>query len=128
MTPKPLAICAAFSIFAYGCAGGPLGPSVPAGAEEVRIFEPAQLRSQDYETVKRLWVESWRSVFWVPESSSAELGVASLRAEAGRLGANAMTDVSCYANKGGQFTLMPMALRNPVFICYGTAVRVNQQR
>jgi len=86
------------------------------------------LRSQSYETVERLWVESWRSVLRVPESGSADQGVASLRAEASRLGANALTEVACYANKGGQFTLMPMALRDPVFICYGTAIRVNQQR
>lgn len=128
MTRKPLVICAAVSIFAYGCAGGSLGPSVKAGAEEIKIYEPAQLRSRDYDTVKRLWIESWRSVFWFPESYSAERGVASLRAEAGQLGANAMTDVACYANKGGQFTVMPMALRDTVFICYGTAISVKQQR
>ena len=128
MARKPLVFCAALSISLYGCAGGPLGPSVATGAEEIKIYEPAQLRSKDYDTVRRLWIESWRSAFWFPESYSAELGVASLRAEASRLGANAMTDVACYANKGGQFTVMPMALRDTVFICYGTAIRVNQQR
>jgi len=115
-------------LFAYGCAGVSQGPSASAGAEAVRIYEPAQLRAQDYETVKRLWVESWRSVLRVPESNSADQGLASLRAEASRLGANALTEVACYANQGGQFTMMPMSLRDPVYICYGTAIRVNQQR
>ncbi len=96
----------------------------PGEGSEVRIYPTAQLRAGQYTLVKRLWVESGRSAFFVPEYASAAQGIDALRAEAARLGANGLTTVACYGDEKGQ---VPLAWKQgPVFICYGNAIRVQE--
>jgi uncharacterized protein YbjQ (UPF0145 family) len=87
-------------------------------AEDVRVYSPAELTQNQYETVARLWVGTWRKAFWVPTYSSEDDGVAALRDKAAGLGANGLINVACYAG-GGQFFVGSDAT-----ICYGKAIKV----
>ena len=81
-------------------------------AEDVKVYSPAQLRQGEYETVARIWVESWRTAAWVPMYRSPEEGIADLRNKAASLNANGLTNVDCYGDSGRAYT------------CYGKAIRV----
>jgi hypothetical protein len=93
-----------------GCAG--------LKAEDVKVYSPAQLRQGEYETVKRLWVETWRTPFWVPSYSSREDGIAAMRDKAAGLGANGLINVDCYGDKGF------FSFGSESFVCYGKAIKV----
>src|SRR5260221_7959811 len=68
--------------------------------EDVKVYTPAQLRQGEYETVKRLWVETWRTPFWVPSYSSPKDGVAALQDKATTQGANGPVKGDSYSNTG----------------------------
>ena len=87
-------------------------------AEDVKVYTPAQLKQGDYETVKRLWVETWRAPFWVPSHSSPKDGIAALQDKAAGLGANGLINVDCYGDKG------LFSFGSESFTCYGKAIRV----
>jgi hypothetical protein len=93
-----------------GCAG--------LKAEDVKVYGPAQLRQGEYETVKRLWVETWRTPFWVPSYSSREDGIAAMRDKAAGLGANGLINVDCYGDKSF------FSFGSGSFVCYGKAIKV----
>ena len=93
-----------------GCAG--------LKAEDVKVYSPAQLKRGEYETVKRLWVETWRPLTWVPSYSSPKDGIAALQDKAAGLGANGLINVDCYGDKGF------FSFGSESFVCYGKAIRV----
>jgi hypothetical protein len=101
---------AASAAILFGCA--------TLKAEDVKVYQPAQLVQGQYETVARLWVETWRARTWVPTYSSPEEGVAALQDKAAGLGANGLTHVACYADKGW------FAFGGDSYLCYGKAIKV----
>ena len=112
---------AAMACALCGCAGTPTtDASATASAEEIKVYDPGQLIQNRYDLVKRLWVDSWRTAAWLPAQASAADGIAALRAQAQRLGANALIGVACY-DQGYAFFDWGKELR---FICYGNAIRV----
>ncbi|HYA45917.1 MAG TPA: hypothetical protein VEF92_00035 [Burkholderiales bacterium] len=87
-------------------------------AEDVKIYEPTQLRESQYESVARLWVETWRTLSWVPTYASPGDGFAALQDKAASTGANGLTNVACYSDPG------LFSLGSPTFVCYGKAIKV----
>ena len=111
MVKRITAISAALSAALYaGCA--------TLKAEDVKVYNPAQLKQGEYETVARLWVETWRPPFWVPTFSSPGRGVAALQDKAAALGANGLINVDCYGDKGF------FSFGSESFTCYGKAIKV----
>lgn len=102
-----------------GCAGVPR-TGAEKHAAEVKVFEPEQLAQGQYELVRYLWVDSWRTAFWLPVAPSEADGIASLQAEAARLGANGLINVSC--RDQGHFKWSRS--QAPAILCYGNAIRV----
>ena len=102
-----------------GCASVPKS-GVESQADQVKIYEANQLVRSQYEVVRYLWVDSWRTAFWLPTASSEAEGIASLQAEAVRLGANGLVNISCIDQ--GHF--MWSWSREPSILCYGDAIRV----
>ena len=103
-----------------GCAGAP--PSgVDRRAAEVKVYEPEQLVQDQYEILRHLWVDSWRTAFWLPSKSSEAEGIAALQAEAARLGANGLINVSCRDQGHNAWSWR----REPAILCYGNAIRVH---
>ena len=84
---------------------------------DVKIYSPAELKQGDYETVKRIWVESWRTAFWVPTYSSKDDGIAALKDKASSLDANGLINVDCYGDSG-------LFGGSAAYTCYGKAIRL----
>jgi len=87
-------------------------------AEEVKVYRPAELKPGEYETVSRLWVETSRSLAWVPTYDSSEDGIEALRDKAAGLGANGLINVGCYGDRG------LFSWGSVSFLCYGKAIKV----
>jgi hypothetical protein len=99
-----------------GCASVPKDGQ----ADQVKIYETNQLVRNQYEVVRYLPVDSWRTVFWLPTASSEAEGLASLQAEAARSGANGLINVVCI-NQGH---FMWSRSRELSLLCYGEAIRI----
>ncbi len=113
------AVHVAVSLFVLsGCASAPRN-DLGHGAE-VKVYEPAQLAQNQYEIVRHLWVDSWRTAFWLPTYSTEAQAIASLQDGAARLGANGLINVSC--RDQGHF--IQSHNREPAILCYGNAIRV----
>jgi len=102
-----------------GCASVPKS-DVESQAAQVKIYEADQLLQSQYEHVRYLWADSWRTALWLPSASSEAEGIASLQAEAARVGANGLINVSCMDQ--GRF--WPSRSSEPSILCYGHAIRV----
>ncbi|MBE0623766.1 MAG: hypothetical protein IH606_03030 [Burkholderiales bacterium] len=103
------------------CASSPPSDGASSAAE-VKIYESAQLAQNQYQLLRYLPVDSWRTAFWLPTYASQAEGLASLQAEAARLGADGLIDVSC--RDQGSFTGFTSG--KPAFLCYGNAIRVGR--
>lgn len=86
-------------------------------AEDVKVYSPAELGQDRYQTVSRLWVDSWRTVFWAPSYSSRDDGIAALKDKAAALGADGLINVDCYGDSG-------LFGGSQAFTCYGKAIKV----
>ncbi len=98
-----------------------IGGCASIKAEDVKIYSPAELRQGQYETVTRLWVETWRASFWTPTYSAPEDGISGLKDKAASVGANGLINVDCYDNHGP--ALLSWAM-DSAYTCYGKAIRV----
>jgi hypothetical protein len=104
---RPLLVLALFAL--AGCASR--APVDQVAADRVAVHESTTSAPPRFEVVRRLWVESWRSAFFVPTYASAEDGRADLQREAARLGGNGIINFGCYP------------LRGTRLVCNGTVVR-----
>ena len=111
-----LLAAAAASCLICGCAVAPR----TAATEDMKVYQPAELAQGQYELIRRLWVDSWRTAFWLPNHPSVADGIAALKVEAARLGANGLIGVDCLDQ--GHFTLSRS--REPAILCYANAIRV----
>lgn len=103
----------------FGCASAPQG-DVARQAAGIKVYETAQLAQNQYELVRRLWVDSWRTAFWLPTYATEADAIAALQDGAARLGANGLIDVSCR----DQRNFSGPRKREPAILCYGNAIRV----
>ena len=104
-----------------GCASSPHSGG-ESRASEVKIYEPAQLAQTQYQLVRYLPVDSWRTAFWLPTYSNQAEGIAALQDDASRLGADGLINVSCR----DQGSLIGFSSREPAVLCYGNAIRVRR--
>ncbi|MBI2315746.1 MAG: hypothetical protein HYY28_14160 [Betaproteobacteria bacterium] len=124
------ALVAALAALAVaGCAATQKMASGPIKAEEVRIYKPEELKEVSYDQVKRLRIQSGSAAAIAATGyPTAAQGIAVLQAEAARLGANGLTDVSCIKNELGRSSPL-LGINEPAVICHGNAIRVrNAQR
>ena len=94
-------------------------PDDQARSDDLRIYSPAELKQGGYQTVKRIWVESWRTPFWVPTYSSKDDGIAALKDKASSLDANGLINVDCYGDSG-------LFGGSVAYTCYGKAIKLRQ--
>jgi hypothetical protein len=97
-----------------------------SGADErntaVKVYEPADLSSAEYDVVRQLWVDSWSTAWSMPTYSSEAEGIAAMRAEAARSGADGLINVYCVDRGRPNWSWHS----GPAFICYSNAIRVRQ--
>ena len=105
-----------------GCATAPQSGDVLLKPDQVRVYAPEEPVQGRYEIIKRLQVQAGSAALQAPEHPTAAQGIAVLKAEAARLGANGLINVACRGDDQGQSSLPRN--KEPAFICSGTAIRV----
>lgn len=120
---RTAACAAAAMLFVSGCATTPpAGQAAPLDPATVKVYEAAQLAQNRYSVVKRLPVESAQAKFSLPTYLTRDDGIAALKADAARFGANALMGVACYDQ--GQFALFA-GKKEPRLICYARAIQLH---
>ena len=94
--------------FAAGSAPG-------ADAARVKVFDATELSLDRYTVVKRIWVQSWRSAFWLPNYDQAADAIAALTSKAADEGANGVINLHCLNDTGGL---------GGGYFCYGLAIKL----
>ena len=93
-----------------------------AGAQDalrtapLRVFDATQLMPDRYTVIRRLWVESVRSAFWIPTHDDSGAAIAALTAEAASLGADGVTNLVCLNDR--------RAWLGRGYFCYGAAIKL----
>ena len=105
-----------------GCATVSKSGEAALKVDQVRVYAPEELAKVQYELVKRLRVQSGSAAIRTPGYATAAQGIAVLQAEAARLGANGLSEVTCQKYDLGRPA--PIGTTEPAFICYGNAIRV----
>ena len=102
------------SVFACGSAA-----SLAQTADPVPVYDSTQIALDHYTVIKRLWVEGWRSAFWIPGYRDEAGAKRALLNEAANLGADAVVNLHCLGRTD--------ALFNPKgYYCYGNAIKLRK--
>jgi len=86
-----------------------------ADAAQVKVFDATQLTQDRYTVVTRIWTQSWRSAFWVPEYDKVEDAIEALTSKAADAGANGVINLHCLYDKDGW---------GAGYFCYGLAIKL----
>ena len=91
--------------------------SLALGADmaQVKVFDATQLTQDRYTVVTRIWTQSWRSAFWVPEYDKVEDAIEALTSKATDAGANGVINLHCLFDPGGL---------SSGYFCYGLAIKL----
>jgi len=81
------------------------------------VIEPGELTLLSYTVVQRLWAGTWRSAFWTTTHDNSDAAIAMLTREAAKLGADAVTDLACFRDRGAWFS--PEG-----YFCSGLAIKL----
>jgi hypothetical protein len=95
------------------CAAG--CTTVAPDAAKVKVFDATQLTQDRYTVVTRIWTQSWRSAFWVPEEDKVEDAIAALTSKAADEGGDGVTNLHCLFDPGGL---------SSGYFCYGLAIKL----
>ena len=90
-------------------------PAPAADAAQVKVFDATQLTLDRYTVLKRIWTQSWRSAFWVPEYDEVADAIAALTSKAADEGADAVINLHCLFDPGGL---------SSGYFCYGLAIKL----
>ena len=101
------------SVPALACAGA----LAQAVSNPVLIYDSTQIAFDRYTVVKRIWVEDWRSAFWIPGHGDVGAAQQALLNEAGRLGADGVINLKCLDQTDNIF-------RRSGYYCYGNAIKL----
>jgi uncharacterized protein YbjQ (UPF0145 family) len=93
-------------------------PTAPVNPDQVSIHESVKSAPVRYQAIKRLWVDSWRSAFFVPTYRSREEAAADFRVQAASLGGNGVINFGCY-----NMVASPTPPAGSPLACNGTVVR-----
>ena len=104
------------SVLALACTGA----LAQAVGNPVPVYDSTQIAFDRYTVVKRIWVEGWRSAFWIPGHRDEAVARQALLDEAGRLGADAVINLKCLDRTDDLF-------KRPGYYCYGNAIKLKNE-
>ena len=108
------ALCTVF--FCVFAATAYSAPAADARAP-VRVIEPGELTLLSYTVIQRIWSGTWSSAFWTTTYDTSDAAITMLTREAEKLGADAITDLSCFHDTGS--FLSPEG-----YFCSGLAIKL----
>src|SRR5258705_4805900 len=82
-------------VIALAAVAGTGGAQEPLRQAPLPAFDATQLTPDRYTVIKRLWVDSWRTVFDVPTHAESSAALAQLSDDAAELRGRAVTNVLC---------------------------------
>ena len=88
-----------------------------AKAATIRVYDATELAMARYTVIKRLWVESWQSIFDIPTHDTAAAATQALADAATALGADGVVNLSCIPSSSS-------LLSRAGYRCYGNAIRL----
>jgi len=88
----------------------------PASTPPLRVFDATEITPDRYTVIARLWVDRWQASFWLKNNTESSAALAALTAEAARLGADAVTNVTCPNDARAWF--------DAGYLCYGLAIKL----
>ena len=83
----------------------------------VPIYDSTQIALSRYTVIKRLWVEGWKSSFWVGGDRDEATARQALLDQAARLGADGVINLYCLSQTDAVFS--PKG-----YYCYGAAIKL----
>lgn len=92
-----------------------LRPALAADAAEIKVYDATQLTLDRYTVLKRIWTQTWRTAFWVPEYDKVEDAIEALTAKAADAGADGVINLHCLYDKNGW---------GAGHFCYGLAIKL----
>ncbi len=108
-------------VFAAGCSSVAGRPERSAEADKIAVYEGVPRDPRAYRLVKRVWVESWKSAFTVPNYASIEEGASDIQNQAVALGGDAIMNFGCYRRDAN----IPTESR-PDLVCNGNVIKYVQ--
>ena len=114
---KCLSITLAAGWLLSGCATAPDANLNERAAAAVRIYEPGETTLIKYRVVERIWVQTPRTLYWMPGTRTREEAIAALQREAYRKGADGIIYLSCLDQK-------TFWKREPSYLCYANAIKL----
>ena len=103
-------------VLALACAGA----LAQAVSTPVPIYDPTQIPFDRYTVMKRIWVESWRSAFWIPGERDEAAAQQALLSEAARLNADGVITLKCLDQTDSLF-------KRRGYYCYGNAIKLKNE-
>ena len=96
--------------------------AVPAAemSAPVRVIDAGELTLLSYTVVQRLWTGTWRSAFWTTTYDTSDAAIKMLTREAEKLGADAVTNLSCFRDSGAWYS--PEG-----YFCSGLAIKLKSR-
>jgi hypothetical protein len=94
---------------------GAVGPALAADAAAIKVYDATQLTADRYTVLQRIWTQTWRSAFWVPEYGKVEDAIEALTAKAADAGADGVVNLHCLYDKDGW---------GAGHFCYGLAIKL----
>ena len=101
------ALCCAMSATA--------GYALAADAEQVKVFDATQLTFDRYTVLKRIWTDTWRTMFWISTYDEQADAVKALLSKAADAGADAVINLECLNDRGGW---------SRGYFCYALAIKL----
>jgi hypothetical protein len=90
-------------------------PAQAADKPPVKVFDATQLTADRYTVLTRIWTQSWRSAFWVPEHDEVADAIKELTEKAADAGADGVINLHCLFDPGGL---------SSGYFCYGLAIKL----
>ncbi len=115
MKSMTLALSLLVALFVAGCTGM---LQQHTSSAKIAVWESYPQDPRPYRQIKRVWVDSWRSNFWVPQYASVEDGANAMREHAVALGGDGVMNFSCYRRDAN----IPHSER-PALHCNGTVIK-----
>ena len=91
-----------------------------SAAASVPVYDPTQLALGGYAVLERINVQGWQSAFNIPGHPTEDAARDAVLAQAGRLGADGVTNLKCMSQTDSLF-------KSAGYYCYANAIKLKKR-